>query len=333
MWEALTSFIPNILGYVMRFIHSFADSYWLTLFLFTLFTKVVLFPLMIKQQKSSARMAAYQPMINEINKTYANDKQKQQEEYQKFQQEYGFSPMAGCLPLLIQLPILYGLIDVVYKPLTHIIGLSKTIIAEAMTLEGLTVNRMGENALIRVIQESPDKFKTLFTPTELAKITSLDFSFFGMNLTDIPNISVVSLLWLIPVFSCGTMILSQIITSKMSGQEMKGSMKYMPYMMSLMFLWFAFTMPAGVSFYWIFSNVFGILQSLILKRMYDPNILKEQVAAEIEEKRKSKRVKKTKTVKIETEDGNVIEKAVSQTELEKIRLQKAREAAHNKYGD
>ncbi len=331
MWEAITTFVPNILGFVMRTIYGFTNEYWLTLLLFTIFIKLCLFPLAIKQQKSSARMAAFNPMIQEINKTYANNKQRQQEEMMKLQQEYGFSPLAGCLPLLVQMPILFGLIDVVYRPITHIVGVARDTVSQALELAGISATTTGgEATLIRSVQQNPTMFEGLFTAEQISSIQNLNLTFLGIDFTQTPSISDFSILWIVPIISCGTMILSQVLMTKMSGAQMQGSMKLMPYMMSVMFLWFGFTMPAGVSFYWIMSNVFGMLQSIILKKIYDPEKLKVQIAAEIEEKKKNSKGKK-KAVVVETESGEKVEKKVSANEYDKIKLQQAREEYLKKY--
>ncbi len=333
MWEAITTFIPSTLGIAIRFIQGFAGSYWLTLLLFALFIKIILFPLALKQQKSSAKMAAFQPLLTEINKTYANDKQKQQEEYLRLQQEHGYSPLAGCLPLLVQMPILFGLIDVVYQPLTYVLNISKESIAKAMEIVGLdTANRTAETVLIGDIQSNPEKFSTAFSTEEIERIASLDLKFMGMDLSVTPDVGNIDFIWLIPIFSFLTMLASMTITTKMSGTQMQGGMKAMPYISSVMFLFFGFSMPAGATFYWIGSNLFGLVQSLIVRKIYNPEELKAQFQKEIEEKNKNRK-KKNKVVKVETETGEVVEKKVSQNELEKIRLQKAREAMSQKYDD
>ena len=107
--SSLFNIIAVPLGWVMKIIYEVVKNYGLTIILFTLVTKILMFPLAIKQKKSTIKMAAFQPMIAEIQKKYATDKVKQQEEMARLQQEHGFSMTSGCLPLLIQMPILFGL--------------------------------------------------------------------------------------------------------------------------------------------------------------------------------------------------------------------------------
>lgn len=96
------------LGWIMWLLYAVIKNYGICLILFTVLIKAALFPLSIKQQKSSAKMAVFTPKMTEIQKKYANNKQKQQEEMMKFYEEHGYNPMSGCLPLFIQFPILFG---------------------------------------------------------------------------------------------------------------------------------------------------------------------------------------------------------------------------------
>ena len=121
-------FLAPLLGIIMEWIYKLIPSYGWTLIIFTLLTKILMFPLSVKQQKSTARMSAYQPMMQEIQKKWANDKNRQQEELMKFQQETGMSMTAGCLPMAVNFLVLFGLIEVVYRPLQYILRVPKELI-------------------------------------------------------------------------------------------------------------------------------------------------------------------------------------------------------------
>ena len=94
---AIFDIIAIPLGWLLKIIYDVVSNYGLALLLFTLVTKIILFPLSWKQKKSSIRMAAVQPLINEVNKKYANNPQKRNEEMMRIQQENGISASAGCL--------------------------------------------------------------------------------------------------------------------------------------------------------------------------------------------------------------------------------------------
>ena len=125
----------NILGYplglIMRLLYNILHSYGWSLILFTLLVRLVLVPLSIKQQKSSAKMAAIQPQMQEIQKMYAKNQTKMNEELQKLYQREKYNPAGGCLPMLITLLVLFGLIDVIYNPMQHILGISADVITQA----------------------------------------------------------------------------------------------------------------------------------------------------------------------------------------------------------
>lgn len=105
MWD----WIVNILYVVLAAIQSFAVDWGLSIIILVIIIRLLLTPLMLKSTKSTARMQVLQPKLMEIQERYADDPQRQAEEMQKFYSENKFNPMGGCLPLLIQMPILFAL--------------------------------------------------------------------------------------------------------------------------------------------------------------------------------------------------------------------------------
>ena len=102
-----------VLGLIMFYINKVTNNYGLTLLLFSIIVKVLMIPLGIQQQKGMISSARLQPKMKALQKAYGNNKQKYSEELQKLYNEEGFSPMSSCLPLLIQFPILFGMLDVI----------------------------------------------------------------------------------------------------------------------------------------------------------------------------------------------------------------------------
>ena len=128
--QFLYSLIGTPLGYILYFIYRFiCSNVGLAILIFTFIVKMAMLPFSIKQQKASAKSAVFQPMVMEIQQKYRNNPQKQQDELMKLQQQ-GYKPMAGCGTMLLSFLILFGVIDVVYKPLTHIVHMSKDSIVE-----------------------------------------------------------------------------------------------------------------------------------------------------------------------------------------------------------
>ena len=105
----ILGFLGGPFGYVMSFIYNIVHDYGWALILFILLTRILQFPLGIKQQKSTARMAAFQPKLNQIKKQFAKDKQRMNQETMKLYEEEGINPAGGCLPMLLQFPILFAM--------------------------------------------------------------------------------------------------------------------------------------------------------------------------------------------------------------------------------
>ncbi|MDO4565701.1 MAG: YidC/Oxa1 family membrane protein insertase [Oscillospiraceae bacterium] len=350
MFQQIWDLIAIPLGFIMKYCYIFVHdilnlpiAYIWALFLFTLITKILLFPLSLKQQKSSAKMAAFQPLMADVQKTYANDKKRQQEEMLKLQEEMGYNPMSGCLPLLIQFPIIFGLIEVIYKPLTYMLTVPAELVSELTSITNSLVTtsntRLIETSIIEQIKTNIGAFSSLTANPEYAdwieRIANLDMSIGSINLWDVPSLQNPSLVWLIPAFSVVTMLASSLINLRTSGSaDAQGGAqsRVMMIVMSLMFAVFSFMYPAGFSLYWAFQNIILIGQSFLLKRIVDPEKLKEQMRLEMEEKKKSAKKKKKNIVKIKDEKtGEVIEKELSVAELEKLRLQKARTLKDSPY--
>lgn len=328
------SIISEPLGWLLRYIYGAVQNYGLSLLLFTIVTKVIMFPLAINQQKSLAKTAAYQPMIDQIRKKWANDQNRQNEELVKLQKEYGFSPTAGCLPMLVQLPIMIGLVDVIYKPLRYILRLPTVLISELQTLcetMGTLSTYSPQSSMIKIIQGAPEAFTKILSAEQLSAIQNFNANFLGFDLAAVPTLAL-DIMILIPVLSVVTMVIQQLITMKLNGntQNQKQVMTT-TLMTAAMFAFVSFNVPAGVSLYWIFGNVFGIAQAFVLKKMYDPEDYKAQLAAEVEAKKQEKKKKKTVTVKDDA--GQEIQKEMTQREIEALRLQRAREQDREKYGE
>ena len=118
----MMSFIMSVLGWILTFLYNIVSNYGVAIILFTILVKLILFPLDIKQKRSMAKTQKIQPLLNEVQKKYANDKEKLNQETMKLYQKYGISPMSGCLPMLIQLPIIFALFYVIKKPLVYMVG-------------------------------------------------------------------------------------------------------------------------------------------------------------------------------------------------------------------
>ncbi len=115
----ISGFFATIIGYPMQWIYSLVQNYGISIIILTIIVRLCLLPLYAKQIKTSAKMASLQAKQKEIQTKYANNREKMNEEMQALYQKEGISTMSGCLPLIIQLPIMYGLFALLRNPLTY----------------------------------------------------------------------------------------------------------------------------------------------------------------------------------------------------------------------
>ncbi len=112
-------FIAKPIGYLLQLIYKLVGNYGISLIILTVIVKLVLYPLYAKQIKSTADMSDMSEKAKEIQNRYANDREKMNEEMQKLYAETGFNPMSGCLPMLIQFPIIMGLFALLRNPMKY----------------------------------------------------------------------------------------------------------------------------------------------------------------------------------------------------------------------
>ena len=112
-------FVAKPIGYLLALIYRLVGNYGISLIILTVIVKLVLYPLYAKQIKSTANMSDMSEKSKEIQRRYANDKEKMNEEMQKLYAESGFNPMSGCLPMLIQFPIIMGLFALLRNPMKY----------------------------------------------------------------------------------------------------------------------------------------------------------------------------------------------------------------------
>ena len=265
-------------GLLLQWLYSIVQNYGIAVILFALLVKLVCIPLTIKSKKSMLAMSAMNAELQQLQKKYANNRVKLNEEMQKLYEKHGVSPMSGCLPNLIPLPIMMGLYYAVQQPLQYIVGLSRETVIALAQMIGLD-QFAGANYTVQIkIAEKLNAFvdgSGHFSDAVTNCLQSgetifpLDFHFFGLNLADTPSISHPSIIWIIPILSGLTAFLSSYIMQKMQGTQNSaaaGQMKMLNFMMPLMSLYFAFILPGAIGIYWIFNNVFTCVQEIILTK-------------------------------------------------------------------
>ncbi len=340
------NFIMTVFGYpfgwLMYGLYHLVSNYGVALVLFTIIVKLLLFPLGLKQQKSTVKMQIIQPKIQEIQAKYKNNQAKMNEELQALYAKENYNPMSGCGTLLIQFPVIFGLLDVVYKPLTHLLRFSKETITAltevAGTLGIATTGYAPQISIYQSVMQNPAAYSSVGADV-IAKIQSLDMGFLGMDLSGTPNLPWQggwNWLVIIPLLSGLTALLSSVISMKNSPNmgQAGASMKMMMYIMPLISIWFTFMVPIGVGIYWTLSNVFGCVQSLVLNKIYNPKEVAEKLQAEAKERaerERQERIEAKKRAKEALKNGEKVEDTTYLSDKEKIK--EARRRYAEKYGD
>jgi len=271
------------IGYLLGWIYNLIPNYGWALIIFTLVVKLLLLPLGLKQQKSMTKMQAMQPKITALQEKYKNDQQKLSQETMKLYKEYGVSPMGGCLPMLIQLPILFALYRVLYRPLTYMLHMTDK-----------AIGALGNQFIIDMSSKNP------MAQIQIAeKANLIDFDFFGLNLSANPNAEGwFTIAMIIPVLAAVTTYFSSKITMLMNKnkKEEKNEEKpkrilspdqkdtkpnanemgqTMTWIMPVFTLWITATFPAALGIYWVASNVFSIGQTMLLNGYFAKKMDKE----------------------------------------------------------
>ncbi len=287
------------MGFIIEFIYNLVQNYGFSIIIFTVLIKLILMPLAVKSQKAMRKQQKIQPYMMELQQKYANDKEKLQQETMKLYKENNISMMGGCLPLLIQFPILIGLYRVIQKPLTYLLGVDFKLTE--------TLSRVTE-IMTRMTAEHADIIGKLSTATaeqvannsqiQLSKWVSIlngpndpwviNFGFLGLDLSVVPSVSVNYilsgkfmyldrvLLILIPLIAILTTWLSMKQSQKMTQMPKNAQQdnpaasmnKSMNLMMPIMTGIFTFTLPSGLGLYWIVSNLMQILQQYLLNQYF-----------------------------------------------------------------
>jgi len=293
-------------GYLMRFCYMITNNYALALILFTIFFKIILLPLNIKQHKSSQAQARVRPKERAIRKRYEGrtDEQARIElsnELMKMYREEKVSVAGGCLPLLIQLPIILALYNIVNAPLTYLCRvttdtlttLKNTIFTlfqnSTLTAQNTSAKlvdlfnstggdfskfKISELQIAAVIKDNPQHFEGVFDSAVLP-----DFTIFGgaIDLSAVPVVGF-TLLALIPILVglfqyASTFIMQRLtprpdVSSSPEAAQTAKTMNTMNIVMPLMTVFFAFSVPAILGLYWIYQSIFSAIIQIIMTKMY-----------------------------------------------------------------
>ena len=293
-------------AWLVRLFYNLTNSYGVALILFTLVIKLIMLPFQMKSKKSMMRMSRVSGQMQELQKRYAKNQAKLQEEMQKLYEEEGVNPMSGCLWSLIPFPILIALYSIIRQPITHFMMLSKDVlqtVVQSAADAGVNLTNIvmmdkatgtpalkdglyqlasyGQINLVKAVQEMG-----LSTPEGWF---DMNYNFLGLDLTATPweYVKNFTFTWavigviLIPILAGLSQFVSSKLTMKTQPQAdaaSGASMKSMMYMMPLMSVYIAFIMPAALGVYWIAQSVFSLIQEAILNKTFSAKLSEEEEA-------------------------------------------------------
>lgn len=278
--------IAQIFGEVIGFIYSYVPNFGLSIIILTLIVKLITFPLNNKQIQSTKNMQKLQPEIKKIQQKYKDDKQKQNEAMSKFMKENNMNPLAGCLPLLVQLPFLIGIFRLLREP-----DIIKT-----------------------VLEDRGETFSPyLFQAAEFINLTYLPSIIYGeaeyslfAQLT--VHFSEFGIYYIFPLIAGGTTYLY----SKMS-MAAEGSQKMMLYLMPGMITVFSFSFPIGLVIYWTMNNVFSLAQHKLIN--YLDSLKGEQdITNKTENQANFKEVKDISNKEIDNKENTAEQKKIQRSD-------------------
>jgi len=295
-------FIYKALGFffgpVMSAIYHVVNNYGVAIILFTIFCRVLMLPSALSQQKNQAKNQRIQYKMRKINEKYKGDRQRLAQEQQEFYKREGYNPMsAGCSGgMMLQFPIIFGLIAAIYRPLTYTVKIGGKLIEkyEPGVIDKLTAaateilkDASGKasntfQAQLRIV-ESIDKFKDMFGPGKLdMKIFegisefAEHFRFGPWQLGLTPKEGGTFVYYLIPVLvgvSAMATSLYTMIRQRKTNPEQKQNAVMMSVMslgMPMISVMFSLSFPVGIGIYWIVSSLAALLQIVVLGYTHPP---------------------------------------------------------------
>lgn len=311
--KGLLSYINMLFGWIMLICSKISGGiYLIALFIFAVVMKIILFPFGIKQQKSMIKQANFRPKEMAIQAKYKGrtdraTMQKMQQEIMEARQKENIGMMSGCLPLLLQLPILLILFNVIMNPLQYICG-ATTGTVEVLTNRAINLGYLARGTgrdvdLVGILRDHFADFEGLKGLAEagIKSVSDLpNFTIGSFDLAQKPELGM-SFTVLIPIITFVVAYYSSKLTKKMTyqaptpgGKDEATSMKIMDLAMPALSAWFCFMYPAVIGCYWIFQNILATVQQWILKKMYPLPVFTEEDYKKAEKELMGKAPKKVK---------------------------------------
>lgn len=298
---SLADIIQVPFGYLMGWLYQFTNNYGIALILFSIIVQLVMLPMTAKSKKSMMKMSRLQPRMQEIQRRYADDPQRQNAAIQAMYKEEGVSMGGGCLWSLVPMLIIIPLYTVVRQPLVYMLHESLETANQIVdVLKTAAPEAFGSNAYYnqitaaQLIPQYADVLKEAIPTISDTVLNGVNFGFLGCNLGLIPPFNVfASTFWtwpnvglfLLALLSAGNQVVTMWINQKMNdsvvtnkdgiqdketaqNSQAAQTGKVMMYTMPLMMLWIGFTVPCALSLYWFVGGVVRTVEDVCLNKHY-----------------------------------------------------------------
>lgn len=283
-------FLENLLsvplGYLMYFCYHIVSNYGWAIVFFTLLTKVILLPLSVWLQKNSVKIVRITPEINHIKATHFGDADAIAEKTSELYKREKYNPFASIIPLFIQIVLLMGLVQVIYNPLTHLFHMDAEVSTAMVQMAGemAEINLESSSVQMEVVDmvKNPDYYETFLSLQDkfpeaeldalLPQIQKSDMSMAGVSLGLVP-VTAGGLTLLMPVLAALAawfLCIAQNKLNPLQAEQGKWNQIGMTVFSVALSLFLGAFVPLGVGLYWIWSNLFSIVQQVFLNMVINP---------------------------------------------------------------
>ena len=268
MFDRLMYYICIPLGFLMKWCWQLVGNYGVAIILFTLVSKMVIIPVTIWVHKNSIKMVKMQSDINFLKVNYYGDLDTIASEQSKLFKRERYSPLASIVSLVVQLFLLSAIIEIIYHPLTYLLGMPSDVISSLAFRYGI---EQGASSTEIMIAEAMKNHS--FLPSDFqGQYSVLDFNFLGFNISSVASETLGKNL-LIPIFagiSSWVLCISQNKLNVLQHEQNKWSQYGMMIFSVGLSLYLGFFVPAGIVLYWVFSNLFSVFQQVLLNLAINP---------------------------------------------------------------
>ena len=252
-------------AWLLMLFYDFSQNYGIALILFALVIKLVLFPFNLKGKKSMIQMNLLSSKMQQLQKQYGKDRERYNLEIQKLYEKEKVNPMSGCLWSFIPIIFLMVLYGIIREPLTYLMNVPADMIETVAEITGVANSgTYPQIAMLKAIADPAvlEQVKAALGESAGAGLFSMNVEFLGINLANIPQLNFWS--------AEGGLVWGNINQMNRGGEQndqMAKTNRTMMIFMPIMSLWIGFTVPAGLSIYWIAQYIFSIFQELICGRL------------------------------------------------------------------